>query len=65
VEILQAKLDPSSPYKDALFWGGDVGEPPQTVLTSIQILQNKKAVFVTLSAYSDLGDVKFASLEPT
>ena len=65
VEILQTKLDSSFPYKDALLWGGDVGEPPQTVLTSIQISQNKKPVFVTLSAYSDLADVKFASLEPT
>jgi hypothetical protein len=65
VEISQAKLDLSFPYKDALLWGGDVGELPQTILTSIQISQNKKEVFVTLSAYSDLGDVKFASLEPT
>ncbi len=46
-------------------WGGDVGEPPETVLTLIQVSQNKKPVFVRLSAYGDLGDVKFASLEPT
>jgi hypothetical protein len=65
VEIWQTKLDSSFPYKDALLWGGDVGEPPQTVLTLIQVSQDKKPVFVRLSAYSDLGDVKFASLEPT
>jgi hypothetical protein len=66
VKISQTRLDLSSfPYKDALLWGGDVGEPPQTVLSSIQITQNRKTVFVTLSAYSDLGDVTFASLEPT
>jgi hypothetical protein len=65
VEIRQTKLDLSYPYKDALLWGGDVGEPTQTVLSSIQISQNKKTVFVPLSAYSDLGDVKFASLVPT
>jgi hypothetical protein len=66
VEISQAKLDLSSfPYRDALFWGGDVDELPQTVLTSIHITQNRKALFVPLSVYSDLGDVKFASVEPT
>jgi hypothetical protein len=31
VEIWQTKLERSFPYKDALLWGGDVGEPPQTV----------------------------------
>jgi hypothetical protein len=65
VEISQVKIESSFPYKDALLWGGDVGEPPETVLTLIQVSQNKKPVFVRLSAYSDLGDVKFASLEPT
>jgi hypothetical protein len=65
VEIWQTKWDLSFPYKSALLWGGDVGEPVQFVLSSIQISQNERAVFVPLSAYSDLGDVKFASLEPT
>jgi hypothetical protein len=65
VEISQVKIESSFPSKDALLWGGDVGEPPETVLTLIQVSQNKKPVFVRLSAYSDLGDVKFASLEPT
>jgi hypothetical protein len=66
IEISQAKLDPFSLlYKGALLWGGDVDELPQTVLTSIHITQNRKAVFVPLSAYSDMGDVKFASIEPT
>lgn len=65
VQIWQAKLDPSFPYKDALLWGGDVDQLPQTFLSSIQIVHNKKAVFIPISAYGDLGDVKFASLEPT
>jgi hypothetical protein len=65
VEISQVKIESSFPSKDALLWGGDVGESPETVLTLIQVSQNKKPVFVRLSAYSDLGDVKFASLEPT
>jgi hypothetical protein len=65
VEISQAKIESSFPYKDELLWGGDVGGPPETVLTLLQVSQNKKPVFVRLSAYSDLGDVKFASLEPT
>jgi hypothetical protein len=65
IAISQTKLDaPSFPYKGALLWGGDVGEPPQTVVRSIQIIQNRKAILVPLSAYSDLGDVKFASIEP-
>ena|ERR1700723_885942 len=65
IEISQSKLDLSSfLYQDALLWGGDVGQLPHTILSSIQISQNRKTVFVTLSAYSDLGDVKFASLEP-
>ena len=66
IEISQAKLDLSSfLYRDALLWGGDVNELPQTVLISIHITQNRKALFVPLSAYSDLGDVKFASVDPT
>jgi hypothetical protein len=65
LEIRQAKLDISFPYKGALLWGGDVDELPQTVLTSIQISKNEKALFIPLSAYGDLGDIKFASLEPT
>jgi hypothetical protein len=55
VEISQAKIESSFPYKDELLWGGDVGELPETVLTLIQVSQNKKPVFVRLSAYSDLG----------
>src|SRR5947207_820904 len=66
VKISQTRLDPSSfPYKGGLLWGGDVDQLPQTVLSSIQITQSRKTVFIALSAYSDLGDVKFASLEPT
>jgi hypothetical protein len=62
IEISQAKLDLSSfPYKGALLWGGDVDELPQTVLTSIHITQNRKAVFVPLSAYSDMGNGGTAS----
>ena len=66
IEISQAKLDLSSFLcKYALLWDGDVNELPQTVLTSIHITQNRKALFVPLSVYSDLGDVKLASVEPT
>jgi hypothetical protein len=63
VEMWQARFNPSFPYKGALFWGGDIDQLPGTFLSSIQIVQNKKSVFIPLSAYSDLGDVKFASLE--
>lgn len=53
------------PYKDALLWGGDVGELPQRIVSSIEIHDGAEMVFVPLSAYGDLGDVKSASLEPT
>jgi hypothetical protein len=65
IAISQIKLGDSFPYKDALLWGGEVGQPPQAVLSSIQIKEKDKTIFVSLSAYADLGDVKVASLKPT
>jgi hypothetical protein len=65
VTVNQIKLDTSYPYKGALFWGGDVGEPPQTVLSSVNVQEDNKTVFVPLSTYSDLGDVKAASFKST
>jgi len=63
--ILQTKVGDSFPYKDALMWGGDVGELPQSALTSIQVQEGNEVIFVPLSAYGDLGDVKSASLDQT
>ncbi len=65
ISILQIELKDGFPYKDALLWGGEVGQPPQAVLSSIQITEKNKTIFVPLSAYADLGDVKAASLKPT
>lgn len=65
VVVSQTQLGVSYLYKDALLWGGDVGEPPPLVLSSIRIRVNNEKVFVPLSAYSDLGDVKSASLDST
>jgi hypothetical protein len=63
--VIQMKLDSSYPYRGALLWGGDVGEFPQTVLTSVQVEENRKTIFVPLSGYGDLGDVKAASFKST
>jgi hypothetical protein len=65
VTIGQTKIGSFVAYKDALFWGGDVGELPQTALISIQVQENNEAVFVPLSAYGGLGDVLSASLDST
>ena len=66
VTIRQAKVGGTSPNKDALLWGGDVGQPPETVLSSIQIQNGSgEAIPIPLSAYGDLGDVKWASLNST
>jgi hypothetical protein len=63
VILTQTKVGASYPYKDALMWGGDVGEPPQSILASVQILSGRETIFLPLSAYGDLGDVRSASLE--
>lgn len=60
------KLSSAFPYKNALLWGGDVGELPEDVVSAVQVQAARVGeIFVPLSAYADLGDVKFASLEPT
>jgi hypothetical protein len=63
VTVTQLKLSESYPYRDALLWGGDVGRLPQSVVSGIQIQKNHESVFIPLSAYSDLGDVKSVSFE--
>jgi hypothetical protein len=65
VTVEQTKLETSYPYKGALLWGGDVGSLPQTILSAIEINADKKTIFIPLSAYSDLGDVKAASFATT
>jgi len=61
VSLTLLQLDNSYPYRDALLWGGDVGQLPRSVVTGMQIQKNNKTIFIPLSAYSDLGDVKFVS----
>lgn len=65
VIISQSKIRGRYSYKDALLWGGDVGDLPKTVLTSIKVSEGNETIFVPLSGYSDLGDVKSASLDTT
>lgn len=64
VLISQGPVSDSVPSKSALVWGGDVGRQPKTVVTSLQVACDNVPVVVPLSAYNDLGDVKFASLAP-
>jgi hypothetical protein len=65
VTIWQARMGVGAPYKDPVLWGGDVGQPPPTVLSSIQILNGSEAIPIPLSAYGDLGDVRWASINST
>jgi hypothetical protein len=63
IVIMQTVVHDSYPYKDAILWGGDVGELPKTIVTSIQVRIGTEEIFIPLSAYSDLGNVKFASID--
>ena len=65
VSITQMKVGESFPYKDALLWGGDVDELPKFVLSSVKVQEGSEPIFVPLSVYSDLGDVKLASVNAT
>ena len=62
VTLWLSKVGASFPYRNALFWGGDVGEPPADFVSAIDIRDGSLDMFVPLSAYSDLGDVRRASL---
>jgi hypothetical protein len=62
-EICSAQVTEAYPYKGAFLWGGDVGELPGSVVISIHVFADDKNILVPLSAYSDLGDVHYASLE--
>jgi hypothetical protein len=65
VVLHQEKVNDSYPYMHGMLWGGDDIELPKTVLTSIEVNVGKKLVFIPLSAFCDLGEVKSASLETT
>jgi hypothetical protein len=61
VTVTQSKLDSSYPYRNALLWGGDKGALPQSIVSGIEIQKDNETIFVPLSAYGDLGDVKSVS----
>jgi hypothetical protein len=65
ISITQMKTGASAPYKGALLWGGDVDELPTCVLSSMVVHERDESIFVPLSAYGDLGDVKLGSVEGT
>src|SRR5437660_1068512 len=49
VALSLTKTERALPYKDALFWGGDAGELPKEVVTTIQVNDGAQVVFVPLS----------------
>jgi len=59
------KTGESAPYKGALLWGGDIDVIPTYVLSSVAVHERDESIFVPMSAYGDLGDVKFGSVEAT
>jgi hypothetical protein len=65
VTVSLTALLSSFPYKNALLWGGDVDQLPKQVVGVVQVSEGDQVVFVPLSAYGDLGDVKFAALNAT
>jgi len=65
VTLMQARTGAFYPYKDALIWGGDVGELPPSLLVSVRIVSGGETIFIPLSAYGDLGDLKTAAIEKT
>ena len=62
--LIQRSVTNTYFYKDALIWGGDVGQTPNTILSSIKIQEGGNVIFLPLSAYSDLGVVHHGSLIP-
>lgn len=62
--VTQLQLDSSYPYRAALLWGGDIGSLPMSIVSAIRIQTDKRTIFVPLSAYGDLGDVKSVSCNP-
>ncbi len=65
VSITQMKTSAAAPYQGALLWGGDVDEIPATILSSMVVHEREESIFVPLSAYVDLGDVKLGSMDAT
>jgi hypothetical protein len=65
VTLSLTALGSSYPYKSALLWGGDVDELPKQIVAAVQVSEGGQVVFVPLSAYGDLGDVKSADLKPS
>jgi hypothetical protein len=63
VTVTQLRVDSSYPYHNALLWGGDIGELPQSVVSEVRVLKGGKTIFVPMSAYGDLGDVKSLSFD--
>lgn len=62
VVLQQTKLSESFPYKHGMLWGADDMRLPQSILTLIDVQIGKDQVFIPVSAYSDLGEVKSVSL---
>jgi hypothetical protein len=63
--VTQSAVGASFIYHDALLWGGDIGRLPKSVVSALQIQRDKHVIYVPLSAYGDLGDVKSVSFAST
>ncbi len=55
----------ASPNKEGFRWGGEEKEAPRVLISAIHITIRGKAVFLPLSAYSDLGDPHKATVHAT
>ncbi|HEX7340479.1 MAG TPA: hypothetical protein VF271_11180, partial [Rhodanobacteraceae bacterium] len=60
VIIQQKKVDKLFLYKSALFWGGDIGDPPESIIADLNVSRGDKPIVVPMTAYVDLGDVHSA-----
>ena len=65
---IEVKITTVRPLPDFLFrskyiWGGGENEPPALLVGSIDVAVGGEQVFVPLSAFSDLGSPKMASLK--
>jgi hypothetical protein len=61
VTLWSSRIENTFPYRDAILWGGDVDLLPQQLMVSMEVHDGDQMIFIPLSAYGDLGDVKLAT----
>jgi hypothetical protein len=65
VVIQKITIASDYPFKSGFNWGGGDTELPKTLVSSVQVWIGNEKIFVPLSAYSDLGNPRTASLKKT